>query len=495
MSERRAGVLLPVFSLPGEWGIGCFSAHARRFVSELAEAGQTIWQILPMGPTGFGDSPYQSFSTFAGNPYFIDLDQLIADGLLSRDELLGLDWGTDASQIDYGALYASRNKALRLAHSRAGADDDFARFVAEADAGLDEYALFMTIKGRQNGAAWTSWPDELRHRDAAALDRVRDADASELDFHRWTQWQFTRQWAALHDFASDAGVHILGDLPIYVAMNSADTWARPELFDLDEDLVPREVAGVPPDGFSATGQLWGNPLYDWAHHRATGYAWWISRLAHQLSAVDCLRLDHFRGLESYYAVPHGDADASRGVWRPGPGADFFAHVQSALGELPMVAEDLGYLTDAVRLLREAAAMPGMQIVQFAFDSREPAEYWPHNFVRETVVYTGTHDNPTLIEWYPTLSERDQRRTRDYLNNHWTPEAELHWDFISEALRSVADTCIVPMADYLGLGAEGRINTPATSHGNWRWRMAPDALTPELIARMRRLSDLVERSPR
>lgn len=494
MSKRRAGVLLPVFSLPGPWGIGSFSTHARRFVGQLAEAGQSIWQILPMGPTGYGDSPYQSFSTFAGNPYFIDLDQLIEAGLLGREELLALDWGADETRIDYGVLHDSRNTALRLAHSRSDASDpDYQVFLAGASEHLDDYALFMTIKRAQGGVAWPSWPATLRHREPAALAAIREEHASEYDFHRWTQWQFTRQWRELHDYANDLGVQIVGDLPIYVAMDSADTWANPELFDLDADLVPHEVAGVPPDGFSATGQLWGNPLYYWAHHRETGYAWWIARLRHQLEAVDMLRLDHFRGLESYYAVPHGDADASRGVWRPGPGAEFFDAVQAALGELPMIAEDLGYLTDAVRQLRADAELPGMQIIQFAFDSREPADYWPHNFIADTVVYTGTHDNPTLVEWFPTLSEADKQRCHEYLNNHWTPPAELHWDFITLALRSVAATCIVPMADYLGLGAEGRINTPATAHGNWRWRMGAEAFTMELGQRMARLGELVERS--
>ena len=493
MSERRAGVLLPVFSLPGEWGIGSFSAEARRFITALTEAGQTIWQILPMGPTGFGDSPYQSFSTFAGNPYFIDLDQLINEGLLTRHDVAAFDWGVNATLVDYGALYAARTRVLRIAHSRAGAPDaEYQRFCATS-AWLDDYALFMALKAAHGDRPWSEWPDDLRHRDPAALARAHEQFADDIEFHRWTQWQFSRQWRQLRTFANQAGVQIMGDLPIYVAMDSADTWAHPELFALDENLAPIEVAGVPPDGFSPTGQLWGNPVYDWDHHRATGFDWWIERLRHQLTTVDSLRLDHFRGLESYYAVPAGMPDASHGVWRPGPGAEFFAAITDALGELPMIVEDLGYLTDEVRHLRERSGLPGMQILQFAFDSREAADYWPHNYVRDTVVYTGTHDNATLQEWFGTLSSDSQEASRHYLSNHHTPAGELHWDFITAAQRSVADTCIVPMADYLGLGAEGRINTPAVAEGNWRWRMSDGALTPALVRRMRQLTDLVERS--
>lgn len=495
-AQRRSGVLMPVFSLPGEWGIGCFSRQAERFIEQLAESGQTIWQILPLGPTGFGDSPYQSFSTFAGNPYFIDLDQLVDQGLLTRGELLEFDWGADATRVDYGALHASRDRALRLAHSRdAGfsGEADYRTFAAPAANWLNEFALFMSIKRAQGEQAWTQWPEPLRRRDPQALDRFRDQYADELAYQHWVQWQFDRQWHRLHAVATDAGVQVLGDLPIYVAMDSADAWAHPELFDLDDDLLPREVSGVPPDGFSAAGQLWGNPLYDWQVHKRQHFAWWIERLRHQFALVDVLRLDHFRGLESYYAIRYGAPDASLGRWLPGPGRDFLDTVSAELAGLPLIAEDLGYLTDAVRTLRASAHLPGMQIIQFAFDSREGAEYWPHNFVRDTVVYTGTHDNPTLQQWFATLSPADQLRAHTYLNNWWTPPDQLHWDFIVEALRSVADTCIVPMPDYLGLGAEGRINTPSTSQGNWTWRMTTDAFTPDLVSRIASLTSLVERS--
>ncbi len=496
VNGRRAGVLMPIFSLPGEWGIGSFSKHATEFVERLAEAEQSIWQVLPLGPTGYGDSPYQSFSTFAGNPYFIDLDQLVAAGLLSRAELEARNWGNRPDRVDYGALFASRDEVLRLAHSRTGTlavNQDFVAFTQRSAAWLDDYALFRTIKRNQGGRAWTRWPLALRDRDPQAIAAVRGDYAAELDFQRWLQWIFDQQWQHLHDSARDAGVSILGDLPIYVAMDSADAWANRELFDMAVDGTPREVAAVPPDGFSATGQLWGNPLYNWPVHRQTGYEWWIARLRHQLANFDMVRLDHFRGLESYYAVPSGDADASGGRWYPGPGLELFEALESALGELPMVAEDLGYLTDDVRRLRDDSGLPGMQIIQFAFDSREPADYWPHNFVHNTVVYTGTHDNDTLLGWFDSLSEADRDRARSYLNAWWTPADKVHQDFILAALTSVAQTCIVPMADHLGMGSDGRINTPATAAGNWQWRMTEGAFSHELAAQLASWTRLVERN--
>lgn len=495
-NRRRAGVLLPIFSLPGRWGIGSFSRHARQFVRQLADAEQSIWQILPLGPTGYADSPYQSFSTFAGNPHFIDLDVLVADGQLTRAELDELDWGTNATQIDYGALHRSRPAALRLAYGRAGdftADPSYQEFSAATAGWLDEYALFMTIKQLADGRPWTQWPTELRDRQPQALARVRDQHATELDYYRWTQWQFASQWRVLHAYAQQHQVQILGDVPIYVAMDSADIWTHPELFALAADGTPIEVAGVPPDGFSEGGQLWGNPLYDWDVHRETGFSWWIERLQHQFDSLDMVRLDHFRGLESYWAVPYGDLDARGGQWRPGPGVEFFRAINAAIGELPMVAEDLGYLTEAVHELRAASGLPGMQIIQFAFDSRERGDYRPHNYGRNTVVYTGTHDNPTLVEWFESLSAPDRRMAYEYLNNWWTPDAQRHWDYIALAMRSVASTAIVPMPDYLGLGAEARINTPSIPHDNWRWRMAADAFTASLGERMARLTTLVERS--
>lgn len=492
---RQAGVLMPVFSLPGPWGIGSLSAHAERFIHDLAAAGQSLWQILPTGPTGYGDSPYQSFSTFAGNPYFIDLDDLVAQGLLSAADLAALNWGTSPDRIDYGAIYHSRNQALRWAFEHSTGfetDPDFQSFAAGAAHWLDDYASYMTIKASQDHHPWTQWPTGLRHRDPQALGAVAERYPAEMAYHRWTQWVFATHWARIRRCAHQAGVRIIGDIPIYVALDSADAWAHTELFDLDQELTPRQVAGVPPDGFSPTGQLWGNPLYDWPRHAADGYAWWASRLRHQMGLVDIVRLDHFRGLESYFAIPQGESDAHNGVWRPGPGLDFFQAIREQLGEVPMIAEDLGYLTQDVTDLRDRAGLPGMQLLQFAFDSRESSDYWPHNFSRDTVVYTGTHDNDTLLGWFDSLSAADQERAHRYLHNWWTPRDELVWDFITAAQRSVARTCIIPMADYLGLGSQARINTPSRSGGCWRWRMSEQAFTKELIARMAALTTLVER---
>ena len=488
---------MPVSSLPGPWGIGCFSTQAERFIASLAEAGQEIWQILPLGPTGYGDSPYSSFSTYAGNHYFIDLERLVADGLLVPSDLAGLEWGEDPERVDYGALYASRNAALRTAFSRAGdvsTDPGFAAFERRESAWLEDFALFMTAKGLNAQKPWTQWPEVLRRRDERALDELRNDNPDEIAYWKWLQWIFDGQWRRLHALANDAGVKILGDLPIYVAAHSADAWSRPELFELDEDLAPRRVAGVPPDGFSETGQVWGNPLYDWDRHRAEGFSWWIERMRRQLDLVDVLRLDHFRGIESYFAIPAGESTAKNGAWEQGPGMELFTALRAELGPLPLVLEDLGYLTRGVVNLREASGFPGMQILQFAFDSREPSDYQPHRFERDTVVYTGTHDNDTLIGWYGALHEADRAKSVVYLNNARTPLAEIPWDFITRAMTSVANTCIVPMTDYLCLDGSARINTPAVSEGNWQWRMADGAFDEPLVERIRALTEVAERAP-
>lgn len=498
LDTRRSGILMPISSLPGPWGIGCFSRHAEDFIDTLARAGQSIWQVLPFGPTGYGDSPYSSFSTFAGNHYFIDLDRLEAKGLLKASELKEYTWGEDEERVDYGALYTSRNAALRTAFRRSHdvtTHPDFVAFEEKNSAWLEDFALFMTAKGVHNQAPWTTWPEGLRHRDPRALDELRNTHSEEITYQKWLQWVFDTQWRYLHERAARQGIRILGDIPIYVAQDSADAWSHPELFELDENLHPQRVAGVPPDGFSKTGQVWGNPLYDWKRHRESGYSWWIDRMRRQLDLVDVLRLDHFRGLESYFAVPAGQDTSSNGVWEKGPGMELFDALHTALGPVPLVLEDLGYLTQEVIDLREASGYPGMQILQFAFDSREPADYQPHRFPRDTVVYTGTHDNNTLIGWYDTLREEDRALSRIYLNNAHTPTEEIPWDFITRAMTSVARTCIVPMPDYLCLDASARINTPAFPQGNWQWRMKEGAFTDKLAERIHLLTLASERAPR
>ena len=374
MNERASGILMPVSSLPGPYGIGCFSQQARAFVDWLVQAGQTFWQILPLGPTSYGDSPYQSFSTFAGNPYFVDLQTLVQEGLLDAEACREADFGSDPGAVDYGRLYQSRLPLLRQAFRRWQAlggpsEPGYQAFLTRNAPWLEDYALFMALKARQGGAAWDGWPQPLRMRQPEALAAARAELAGEMDFHRFVQYQFEAQWQALKAYANGKGVRIIGDIPIYVAFDSADTWAHPELFQLDGDRRPTGVAGVPPDGFSATGQLWGNPLYDWQAHRAAGYRWWIDRMAASYQRYDVVRIDHFRGFDEYYRVPAGAPDASSGAWQKGPGKELFDALQAALGRRPVIAEDLGYLTDSVRQLVADCGFPGMKVLEFAFDSR------------------------------------------------------------------------------------------------------------------------------
>lgn len=492
MSSRCAGVLLPVFSLPGAYGIGTLGQAARDFIDQLAAAGQRIWQILPLCPPGYGASPYSSHSTNAGNPWFIDLDSLVAKNCLAPHELAALDWGDEPNRVNYAKVEAAVSQALHLACSRAGKWRESAAFVAfhEEHPWVADYALFMALKTHFGGVSWLEWPAEFRHRDPEALERARRELAREIEFHQFSQWIFDTQWEALHRYAAAKGVQILGDIPIYVSLDSVDTWVHPELFQLDSDSLPSHVAGVPPDGFSATGQIWGNPLYDWEAHRREDFHWWKQRLRVQLRRVDLLRIDHFRGLESYFAVPAGAKTAGAGHWEPGPGLEFFHAMEAELGELPLVLEDLGYLTPEVHRLREATGKPGMQLIQFAFDSREPANYWPYEMPRNAVVCTGTHDNNTLRGWFATLSEPDQAQARLYCAAETTAEAELPRCFVTLAMTSVADTCIIPLADYLGLGAEARINTPSVVGGNWEWRLSPEqaaAIPWQCIAQLTEVS--------
>ncbi len=476
-TRRESGVLLPVFSLPGPYGIGCFSRHARRWVDFLADAGQSYWQILPLGPTGYGDSPYQSFSTFAGNPYFIDLEELVRRG---ECECLT---PSDASRIDYKALYELRLPLLRRAFaSGESADPDYQRFLAENERWLDDYALFMALKGRFGGRPWTEWPEDIRLRRPDALERYWGELAEEIEFQKRLQWEFARQWDALREYAHGRGVRIIGDIPIYVAMDSADAWANPELFQLDADNRPTAVAGCPPDGFSAVGQLWGNPLYRWEYHKETGYKWWKERLRAAFRLYDVLRIDHFRGFDEYYAIPCGETTAIHGEWRPGPGPDFFRAVERALGKREVIAEDLGYVTDSVRQLVTDTGFPGMKVLQFAFDSRDTgsaADYLPHNYPRNSVVYTGTHDNETSAGWLQNIKPGELRQVREYLCDYYTPDAELLRPFVSLAMGSPARLCVIPLQDYMGLDNACRTNRPSSVGENWLWRVREDELSDAL----------------
>lgn len=486
---RECGILMPVASLPGPGGIGCFGKGAYDFVDFLAAAGQQIWQILPLSPTGYGDSPYQSCSAFAGNPYFIDLEELTRQGLLQPKELKDLDWGSDPEQIDYGAQYQNRLKVLRIAFERwrqlrpvpghsTHRSDDFYAFFLLNQSWLEDYALYMAIKEEQQLKPYQEWPRPLRCRETAALKEFSAAHETELEFWRFVQYEFSCQWQALKRYANQKGVRILGDIPIYVSADSADAWAGGPLFEMDEESRPTRVAGCPPDYFSADGQLWGNPLYDWRYHAQTGYAWWVGRVRHALSLYDLLRIDHFRGFDTYWAIP-ADAESARvGSWQVGPGMELFRALHQELGQLPIIAEDLGELFDSVRQLLKESGFPGMKVLQFAFGSGGNNEYLPHTYPQGCVVYPGTHDNTTAADWAQhTASPKELAHAVRYLGLN--REEGLARGLVRGALASPADLAVIPMADWLGLGAKARINTPGVLGGNWAWRMKADAATPAL----------------
>lgn len=491
---RQSGILLPVSSLPSKYGIGSFSKEAYEFIDFLKTSGQKTWQVLPLGPTGYGDSPYQSFSTFAGNPYFIDPETLISWGLLAREECEAFDFGQDETQVDYGKLYASRGRLLRMAFARFAPDKDagYERFCTENAYWLDDYCLFMALKEMHGGKCWQEWEAPYKNRAPEAITALKAEAAREIAFYRFRQYLFRRQWEALHRYANENGVSIIGDIPIYVSLDSADTWAHPELFQLDSDKRPTAVAGCPPDGFAASGQLWGNPLYDWTYHRQTGYEWWTRRMAYCLQLYDVLRVDHFRGFDEYYSVPAGSVTAQYGHWEKGPGLELFEILRTKLGDAQIIAEDLGFLTDSVAALVRSTGFPGMKVLQFAFDSREESDYLPHNYDKNCVVYTGTHDNDTVRGWYEKMAVADRELSVQYLNNRNTPDEEIHWDFIRLAMASVANLCVIPMQDYLGIGSEGRVNTPSTLGSNWTWRMKPGQTTEALAKRIRQMTKLYGR---
>lgn len=489
---RESGVLLPVASLPSDYGIGCFSKEAYEFVDQLKAGGQKNWQILPLGPTGYGDSPYQSFSTFAGNPYFIDLETLIKEGLLTREECDACDFGDNAEFIDYEKIYFSRFKILRKAFERFVPDEEFETFAEENKAWLEDYALYMAIKNSLGGISWSQWPAELKRRVPEAMEEKKKELEEEIQFIRFQQYEVTKQWTRLKKYANDQGIRIIGDIPIYVAFDSADAWANPQLFQFDEECTPIAVAGCPPDAFAATGQLWGNPLYDWEYHEKTGFAWWIQRLEYCYKLYDVVRVDHFRGFDEYYAIPYGDKTAENGKWRKGPGLELFKAVKKAMGEMSIIAEDLGYLTDSVRQLVKDTGYPGMKVLQFAFDSREESDYLPHNYEHNCVVYTGTHDNNTILGWLDEMAPEDRLLAERYLDNRYTRKEDMPWDFIRLAMASVADLAITPIQEFLCLGGEARINRPSTLGTNWKWRLLKGQITHEVTGKMYDMTKLYGR---
>ena len=501
MLKRECGMLLPVTALPSKYGIGCFSKEAYGFVDQLKKAGQQYWQILPLGPTGYGDSPYQSFSAFAGNPYFIDLEQLTEEKLLTKEECEETDFGREPRDIDYEKIYKNRFPLLRKAYERwkeiqyqkgLGADqlkDILSENLSEETM---EYCFYMAVKNEFGGKSWSEWDEDIRLRkeEAVAVYKLRLSD--EILFYAFLQDTFQKQWKNLKSYANKQGIRIIGDIPIYVAFDGADSWSHPELFQFDSDGHPRAVAGCPPDAFAVTGQLWGNPLYQWDYHQKTNYQWWMQRMEYSFSLYDVVRVDHFRGFDEYYSIPAGDKTAEFGHWEKGPGYDLFRALKEKFGELDIIAEDLGFLTPSVLELLEKTGYPGMKVLEFAFDDTENSAYLPHKYPENSVVYTGTHDNTTLQEWYQSLTPQARKFAVRYLGNERTPQEEIHWDYIRLALFSKARLAVIPVQDYLGLGGWSRINEPSTLGKNWRWRMLETDFTEDILVRCRDMAKLYGR---
>lgn len=481
---RTSGILMPISSLPSEYGIGTMGKEARKFADFLAKAGQTYWQILPVCPTSYGDSPYQSFSSQAGNPYFIDLEMLCEEKLLKEKECKAYNWGKKKTEVDYGILYENRYALLKEAYARfkKKMPEDFKAFCKKEKGWLDDYAVFMALKDANAGAPWSEWEKGYRFREEEAMKKAGKKYKDEIEFYKVLQYLFYKQWRSLKKYTNRKGIQIIGDVPIYVAGDSADVWANPGQFYLDKELKPIEVAGCPPDAFSDDGQLWGNPLFRWDVMKEDGYAWWTNRIRAMSKLYDVVRIDHFRGFDSYYAIPAGDDTAKNGRWKKGPGMELFQVLEKKLGKLNIIVEDLGFLTPSVRKLVKDSGFPGMKVLQFAFDPREESDYLPHNYTRHSVVYTGTHDNDTILGWKETSPKESVEFASRYL--HITPEEGYNWGMMRGAWASVSELAIVPMQDILGLGSKARMNTPSTLGCNWKWRAKPKAATPELAEKVR-----------
>ena len=499
---RECGILLPIASLPSKYGIGTFSREAYDFIDELKEAGQNYWQILPLGPTGYGDSPYQSFSAFAGNPYFIDLEQLMRAGLLTQKECEEADQGQDERTINYEAIYNSRFVVLRKAYERwkkkvGEKKKDISKFLEK---GLceetREYCFYAAVKKSFGEKNWSEWDEDIKQRKELAVKKYQKELADDIQFYEFQQIMFKKQWSQLKQYAHMQGIRIIGDIPIYVAFDSADSWCHPELFQFDEKCRPISVAGCPPDGFSATGQLWGNPLYRWDYHEETGFAWWMRRMEFCFDLYDVVRVDHFRGFDEYYSIPAGEPTAMHGAWKKGPGISIFKKMKETFGNVDIIAEDLGFLTPSVLKLLEDTGFPGMKVLQFAFDSREESDYMPHNYTANCVVYTGTHDNQTTKSWWDEMTEADRNVALRYMNLPGKMEdltaEEITWQMIVMAQRSVASLCVIPAQDYLSLTKEARMNTPSTLGCNWHWRMKEGDFSEELCEKIYRTTKLYGR---
>ena len=488
---RESGILMHITSLPGPYGVGTMGKQAYEFVDFLKESGQSCWQILPLTPTGYGDSPYQSCSTFAGNHYLIDLDALIHDGLLEASEVENIDWCWSETKADFGRLYNNRLNVLRKAYARFWGGEAFDKFCAENSSWLPDFALFMALKSKFGGKPWYEWENGLKFRDPDAMWAIRQELKDEIRFYSFVQYLFYTQWTGLRTYANNNGIRIIGDVPIYVPYDSVEVWTSPEMFQLDEGLNPTAVAGVPPDAFTADGQLWGNPLYRWDLMKENGYSWWLRRLEAAGKLYDVIRLDHFRGFESYWSVPYGDETARNGHWVKGPDMDFVNALKENLPQIRFIAEDLGFLTQAVLDLRDNSGYPGMKVLEFAFDSREPSEYLPHTYIPNTVCYVGTHDNMTMRQWFDTASAEAVAYAREYMT--LTDGEGLVWGAIRTALSSVSELTVLQMQDLLNLGGEARMNCPGLCDGtNWVWRAQDGVFTDALAQKLGRMTRLYGR---
>ncbi len=489
---RKSGILMHISSLPSEYGIGKMGKEAYNFADFLSKSGIAVWQILPLSPTSYGDSPYQSFSVHAGNPYFIDFETLEKEGLLTSEEYKSVNWGSDQRRVDYAVIYENVFPVLRKAYSRFDASsEDYKKFCKENEEWLPVYSLFMALKEAHGGRPWQEWEKPLAMFEEKAVSEAKEKYADEAEFYSVMQYWFNKQWLALKAYCNEKGISIVGDIPIYVAYDSAEVWQYPELFCLDEDKLPTDVAGCPPDFFSPTGQLWGNPLYRWDYHKETGYSWWIKRLATAMKLYDTVRIDHFRGFESYYAIPYGNPTAEIGEWRLGPNTDLFETAEKKLGKMSIIAEDLGFITEEVREMLDNCGYPGMKVLQFAFDSGSSCGDLPHNYASShCIAYTGTHDNMTLTGWAESLGAKSVTFAKKYLrvkDRKDLPEA-----VVRAAWSSTAELAVAQMQDFIGEGADARMNTPATPSGNWQYRAQKSAFTPKLSKKIKALCELYYR---
>ena len=489
---RSSGVLMHLSSLPSPYGIGTMGKQAKQFVDFLEKAGQTYWQMLPICPTSYGDSPYQSPSGFAGNPYFIDLDILCTKKLLKKSECKSYQWNEKDDTVDYALLYKNRYDLLRKAKVRffENVPQEYGQFCEKEADWLDDFAQFMALKEAHNGAQWSEWERPLKFREAEAIAKAKDTYADEIDFWKMLQYLFFEQWCELKNYANERGIRIIGDVPIYVAGDSVDVWTNPSQFYLDENLEPIDVAGCPPDAFSADGQLWGNPLFRWDVMREDGYSWWTMRLRKMSTLYDVIRIDHFRGFDSYYAIPGKDTTARNGVWRNGPGMELFRAVEEKLGKPDIIVEDLGFLTPSVLQLVADSGYPGMKVVQFAFDSRDDSDYMPHNYDKHCVVYTGTHDNDTILGWMKQAPKNSVKKAKEYLR--MTKEEGYNWGMMCGAWMSSANLAVVTMQDLIGLGSSARMNVPSTLGGNWTWRALPGQINAPLANKLHHKTELYGR---